>query len=150
MPVHAHGADRPRIDPSAYIAPGAQVIGNVTIGEGSSVWPQAVLRGDYGKIVIGARTNIQDGAVIHVIETAIGTFDASGALLEVHGTTIDITVAGDRERHLRSIFYGSADAVLVDPSAAAAADASAGIDPSLDPVAAVAVATDATVTVSAP
>jgi carbonic anhydrase/acetyltransferase-like protein (isoleucine patch superfamily) len=51
------------------------VIGNVTIGEGSTVWPQAVLRGDYGKIVVGARTNIQDGAVIHCtreLDTFIG------------------------------------------------------------------------------
>jgi len=65
MPVHAHGADRPRIDPSAYIAPGAQVIGNVTIGPRSSVWFNAVVRGDSDAVRIGERSNIQDGAVLH-------------------------------------------------------------------------------------
>jgi carbonic anhydrase/acetyltransferase-like protein (isoleucine patch superfamily) len=56
----------PRIHPSAFIAPGAQVIGNVKIGKDSSVWFGAVLRGDMHAITIGAGTNIQDGAVVHV------------------------------------------------------------------------------------
>jgi len=73
--IYALGASEPEIASSAYVHPDATVIGNVTIGEGSTVWPQAVLRGDYGKIVIGARTNIQDGAVIHCtreLDTFIG------------------------------------------------------------------------------
>ena len=65
MPVYALGGSEPDIAASAYVHPDATVIGDVTIGDGSTVWPQAVLRGDYGKIVIGARTNIQDGAVLH-------------------------------------------------------------------------------------
>ena len=65
MPVYALGASVPDIAPSAFVHPEATVIGNVTIGEETTVWPQAVLRGDYGKIVVGARTSIQDGAVIH-------------------------------------------------------------------------------------
>jgi len=65
MPVYALGASVPDIAPSAFVHPEATVIGNVTIGEESTIWPQAVLRGDYGKIVVGARTSIQDGAVIH-------------------------------------------------------------------------------------
>ena len=65
MAIYALGGSKPVIARSAFVHPDATVIGAVTIGEGSTVWPQAVLRGDYGKIVIGARTNIQDGAVIH-------------------------------------------------------------------------------------
>jgi carbonic anhydrase/acetyltransferase-like protein (isoleucine patch superfamily) len=73
--IYALGASAPDIAASAFVHPDATVIGHVTIGEGSTVWPQAVLRGDYGKIVIGARTNIQDGAVIHCtreLDTFIG------------------------------------------------------------------------------
>ena len=59
---------RPRIHPSAWIAPTATVIGNVVIGEGASVWFGAVIRGDEPEhqIVIGARTSIQDNCVVHV------------------------------------------------------------------------------------
>lgn len=56
----------PRIDPAAFIAPGAVVIGDVEIGAESSVWFGCVVRGDVNKIRIGKRTNIQDGTVIHV------------------------------------------------------------------------------------
>src|ERR1700744_6326282 len=55
----------PKIDPRAYVAPGAVVIGDVEIGSESSVWFGCVLRGDVNHIRIGARTNIQDGTVIH-------------------------------------------------------------------------------------
>jgi carbonic anhydrase/acetyltransferase-like protein (isoleucine patch superfamily) len=75
MAIYALGASAPDIAPSAFVHPDATVIGDVTIGEESTVWPQAVLRGDYGKIVVGARTNIQDGAVIHCtreLDTFIG------------------------------------------------------------------------------
>jgi carbonic anhydrase/acetyltransferase-like protein (isoleucine patch superfamily) len=75
MAIYALGASAPDIAPSAFVHPDATVIGDVTIGEESTVWPQAVLRGDYGKIVVGARTNIQDGAVVHCtreLDTFIG------------------------------------------------------------------------------
>ena len=75
MAIYALGASAPDIAPSAFVHPEATVIGNVTIGEKSTIWPQAVLRGDYGKIVVGARTSIQDGAVIHCtaeLDTFIG------------------------------------------------------------------------------
>lgn len=55
----------PNVDPSAYIGHGTTLIGDVTIGRQSSVWYNCVLRGDVRKIVIGMRTNIQDGTVIH-------------------------------------------------------------------------------------
>ena len=56
----------PRIHPSVFIAPGAHVIGDVTIGAGSSVWFTAVLRGDLHFIRVGRNTNIQDGCLLHV------------------------------------------------------------------------------------
>ena len=56
----------PKIDPTAYIAPGAIIIGDVEIGAESSIWFGCVVRGDVNKIRIGKRTNIQDGTVIHV------------------------------------------------------------------------------------
>lgn len=59
---------RPQVHPSAFIAPTAVLIGDVEVGEESSIWFGAVLRGDNGPIRIGARTSIQDNAVIHVSE----------------------------------------------------------------------------------
>jgi carbonic anhydrase/acetyltransferase-like protein (isoleucine patch superfamily) len=73
--TYALGDAEPDIDPSAFVHPDATVIGDVTVGAESTIWPQAVLRGDYGRIVIGARTSIQDGAVIHCtaeLDTFIG------------------------------------------------------------------------------
>lgn len=59
---------RPKVDPSAFIAPTAVLIGDVEVGAESSIWFGAVLRGDNGPIRIGARTSIQDNAVVHVSE----------------------------------------------------------------------------------
>lgn len=64
---------RPKIAPSAFVAPTAVLIGDVEVGEESSIWFGAVLRGDNGPIRIGARTSIQDNAVVHVSERG-GTF----------------------------------------------------------------------------
>lgn len=61
----------PKIDDSAFIAAGAVIIGDVEIGAQSSVWPNCVIRGDVNIIRIGARTNIQDGTVIHVTRPSI-------------------------------------------------------------------------------
>ncbi len=65
MPVYALGDQVPSIHPDAYRHPDAVVIGNVTIGAHSSVWPGAVLRGDDGEIIIGERTSVQDNCVLH-------------------------------------------------------------------------------------
>ena len=59
---------RPKVDPSAFVAPNAVLIGDVEVGPSSSIWFGAVLRGDNGPIRIGARTSIQDNAVVHVSE----------------------------------------------------------------------------------
>src|SRR5438105_5729795 len=56
----------PRIHPTAYVVPGATVIGDVTLMEESSVWYGAVLRGDINRIIIGPRSNVQDNAVVHI------------------------------------------------------------------------------------
>ena len=64
---------RPKIDPSAFVAPTAVLVGDVEVGAESSIWFGAVLRGDNGQIRIGARTSIQDNAVVHVSERG-GTF----------------------------------------------------------------------------
>ena len=68
MPVYALGDQIPSIHRDAYVHPDAVVIGNVTIGAHSSVWPGAVLRGDDGLITIGERTSIQDNCVVHTTE----------------------------------------------------------------------------------
>ncbi len=65
MPIYKFENHRPRIAPSAYVAPTATVIGNVTMGENSSVWFNSVLRGDCDAIVIGNNTNIQDLTMCH-------------------------------------------------------------------------------------
>ena len=62
----SHNGARPQVDPSAYVHSSAQVIGDVHIGPRSSIWFNAVLRGDVNYIRIGNRTNVQDNATIHV------------------------------------------------------------------------------------
>jgi carbonic anhydrase/acetyltransferase-like protein (isoleucine patch superfamily) len=65
MAIYEFDGVTPTIDPEAYVHPDAVVIGQVTIGAEATIWPGAVLRGDYGAITIGARTSVQDGTVIH-------------------------------------------------------------------------------------
>lgn len=67
MPIFEFEGHVPAIDPSAWIAPTATVIGDVTIGPRSSIWYGAVLRGDVGSIEIGRESNVQDNATLHVI-----------------------------------------------------------------------------------
>jgi len=65
MPIYALGDQEPDIHPDAYVHPDAVIIGSVTIGAASSIWPTAVLRADDGEIIIGERTSIQDGTIVH-------------------------------------------------------------------------------------
>lgn len=69
MPIYALGDAEPVIHPTAFVHPDAVVIGSVEIGAESTIWPGAVLRGDDGRIVIGARTSIQDNTVVHTTPT---------------------------------------------------------------------------------
>jgi carbonic anhydrase/acetyltransferase-like protein (isoleucine patch superfamily) len=81
----------PKIHPSAFIAPGAMIIGAVTIGEESSVWFNCVLRGDLEYIEVGERTNIQDGTVVHLdpgFPCVIGDDVTIGHGAIIHGCTV--------------------------------------------------------------
>lgn len=81
----------PEIHPSVYIAQGAMIIGDVTIGEDASVWFNAVLRGDLDQIRVGARTNIQDGTIVHLDQgfpCIIGDDVTVGHGCIVHGCTV--------------------------------------------------------------
>ena len=82
----------PRVHPTAFIDDSAQVIGDVEIGEQSSVWMHAVIRGDVNRIVIGRRTNVQDGTIIHVTHgrhpTTIGDELTVGHAAVLHGCTV--------------------------------------------------------------
>ena len=92
------GGKAPRIHPSAFIAPGCRIIGDVEIGAEASVWYNCVIRADVNRVVIGARSNIQDGTVIHCdspdprhpdgFPTLIGDDVLVGHMVMVHGCTI--------------------------------------------------------------
>lgn len=91
MPVLPFQGVMPKIAADVFIAPGAIVIGNVTIHEGASIWYNAVIRGDTAPIVIGRRTNIQDNCVLHVDADApltIGEDCTVGHGAIVHGATV--------------------------------------------------------------
>lgn len=91
MAIYALGELRPTIHPEAFVHPDATVIGDVTIGAFSSVWPSAVLRGDDGPITIGARTSVQDGVVVHTWEehpTVVGSNVVIGHLAHLEGCRI--------------------------------------------------------------
>jgi carbonic anhydrase/acetyltransferase-like protein (isoleucine patch superfamily) len=82
----------PRVHADAYVHPDAVLIGDVTLGAESSVWPGAVLRGDYGTITIGARTSIQDGTVVHAgpgFPTTIGDGCVVGHVAHLEGCTLE-------------------------------------------------------------
>jgi len=89
----------PRIHSSAFIAPGCRIVGDVEIGADASIWYNCVIRGDANRIVIGARTNIQDGSVVHCdspkpgrpegFPTIIGEDVLIGHLAMVHGCILE-------------------------------------------------------------
>ena len=92
MAIYQLGDLVPDVDPEAYVHPDATVIGNVTIGPESTVWPSAVLRGDYGAITVGARTSVQDGTVIHAgpgFPTVVGNGCVIGHLAHLEGCTLE-------------------------------------------------------------
>jgi carbonic anhydrase/acetyltransferase-like protein (isoleucine patch superfamily) len=89
--VFPEASDRFEIAETAYISPQAYFCGSITIGPDSSIWPMVVIRGDNSRITIGARTNIQDGSILHADPDAILTIGddvtvGHGAI--VHGCTI--------------------------------------------------------------
>jgi carbonic anhydrase/acetyltransferase-like protein (isoleucine patch superfamily) len=96
--IAIHGK-APRIDPSAFVAPGCRIIGDVTIGPEVSIWYNCVLRADVSRIVIGARSNVQDGSVLHCDPPRPGDPEGSplligedvlvGHMAMLHGCTIE-------------------------------------------------------------
>ncbi len=91
MAIYALGEREPDIAPDAFIHPDAVIIGNVTVGSGSSIWPGAVLRGDGGRITVGNFTSVQDGAVVHctsTLDTTIGDRCTIGHNAHLEGCTI--------------------------------------------------------------
>jgi carbonic anhydrase/acetyltransferase-like protein (isoleucine patch superfamily) len=99
MKLRAYRGIAPRVADTAYVDSAAIVIGDVEIGEDSSIWPAAVVRGDVQRIRIGARTNVQDGAVVHVTHdgpytpggfpTSIGDDVTIGHSAVIHACTIE-------------------------------------------------------------
>ena len=91
--IRPYRGKRPQIAASAYIDPTAVIIGDVTIGEDSSVWPYVVIRGDVHSIRIGARTNIQDAAILHVMKDewslSLGDDVTVGHRVTLHGCVIE-------------------------------------------------------------
>jgi carbonic anhydrase/acetyltransferase-like protein (isoleucine patch superfamily) len=83
----------PQIDPTAWVHSMATLIGKVTVGPESSIWPGSVLRGDDGRIVIGAQTSVQDGSVVHLTEnmseTIVGDRVTVGHNVILHGCVVD-------------------------------------------------------------
>ena len=94
--VRSYRGRVPQIAPTAYVDPAAVVIGDVAIGEHSSIWPCAVVRGDVHWIRIGARTNVQDGSVLHVMKDeyplSLGDGVTVGHGVILHGCTIESRV----------------------------------------------------------
>jgi carbonic anhydrase/acetyltransferase-like protein (isoleucine patch superfamily) len=90
--VRAFGGKAPRIAASAFIADGAVIIGDVEIGEHASIWYHCVLRADVGRIVVGARSNVQDGSCLHMTHelshAIIGDEVTVGHNAIVHGATV--------------------------------------------------------------
>ena len=92
MAVYALGELVPSIDAHAFVHPDATVIGDVVLGPQASVWPGAVLRGDYGRITIGTRSSIQDGCVVHAgpqFPTTVGDGCVVGHLAHLEGCTLE-------------------------------------------------------------
>lgn len=95
MPVYPFKNILPKIADSAFIAPSADIIGDVEIGEESNVWYNCVVRGDDNDVKIGARTNVQDGTVVHITKDFSGTYIGDdvtiGHMALIHACTIGNT-----------------------------------------------------------
>src|SRR3954471_11649073 len=91
MPLFTFEGRTPRIDPTAFVAPTATLIGDVTVEAGASVWFNAVLRGDYGPIVVREGANVQDGSVLHAppgIPVDIGPGATVAHMCVIHGVHV--------------------------------------------------------------
>ena len=110
----------PTIGEGVYLADGAVVVGDVVIGDGSSVWFNSVVRGDVNEIRIGARSNIQDGSVVHVTDGGSGTYIADDVLI---GHKCLLHACAIRSHALIGMGATIMDNVVVEESAMVAAGA---------------------------
>ena len=91
MGLYEFEGKKPKVDPNAYVSPRASLLGNVVIGEDSSVWEFAVLRGDFNYIRVGKGSSIQDNATVHcefINPTVIGDNVTAGHNCVIHGAEI--------------------------------------------------------------
>lgn len=93
MPLHLYKDHTPILGASVFVAPSADIIGDVTIGDETNIWFNTVIRGDVNYIRIGSRTNIQDGTIVHVTVKKFPTFIGSnvtiGHMAVIHGCTLE-------------------------------------------------------------
>ena len=91
--IRPYRGKQPQIAASAYIDPASVIVGDVVIGEDSSVWPLCVIRGDVNYVRIGSRTNVQDGSILHVMKNEypliLGDDITVGHAVTLHGCTIN-------------------------------------------------------------
>ena len=93
--IRSFNGHTPQIHPTAFVSEAAYIVGNVHVGENSSVWPGAVLRGDYGSIRVGRNTNIQDNCVLHAddyLEVGDNVVVTHGAVLHCHSVGNNVMV----------------------------------------------------------
>jgi carbonic anhydrase/acetyltransferase-like protein (isoleucine patch superfamily) len=91
--IRPYRGKHPQIAASAYVDPASVIVGDVVIGEDSSVWPLCVIRGDVNYVRIGSRTNVQDGSILHVMKDEypliLGDDITVGHAVTLHGCTIN-------------------------------------------------------------
>jgi len=114
--IRPYKGRRPVIAASAYIDPASVIIGDVVIGDDSSIWPLVVIRGDVNYIRIGARTNIQDGSILHVMKDEypliLGDDITVGHSATLHGCTIESRcLIGMRATILNGVVVGEGSIV---------------------------------------
>jgi len=114
--IRPYRGKRPQIAASAYLDPASVIVGDVVIGEDSSVWPLCVIRGDVNYIRIGARTNIQDGSILHVMKDEYPLILADditvGHSVTLHGCTIESRcLIGMRATILNGVVIGEGSIV---------------------------------------
>jgi carbonic anhydrase/acetyltransferase-like protein (isoleucine patch superfamily) len=142
MPIYALGAQVPEIHPTAYVHPEATVIGSVALGPEVTVWPGAVLRGDYGIISVGARTSIQDGTVVHTTSqwpTDIGAECVVGHNAHLEGCRVeDRCLVGSNSTVLNRAHVGrgsvvGAGAVVTEDTVVPAGSTAVGVPARIRP-----------------
>ena len=93
MPLYQLGSKKPKVDPTVMLAPSASIIGDVVVGPRTSIWPGAVLRGDYGRIRVGANCSLQDNVVVHCSSENPGVI--GNGVTVAHGAIVHACRIGD-------------------------------------------------------